>query len=284
MQTPDRKDGPNDAKAQSARAPAPTCRPPRRTVIGVHLILTLAGHWGVNDPRGSGSSAFHDPKFAPLGPIHQGRKPAQPPRAEVHRYHREHEALLNFPRFWMDDAKTHAMAQAIEETITNRVYTCYACAICSNHVHLVIRTHKDRAATMNANFEQGIRQRLRLRFPDDIPPTTTPSSAHVHTRFSSTHPRPCGDPSSTCKPIRRKKEDHARHGRLSNPTTIAHATSHRDPPAIVTAFAMAVQNPEHAGLLKIGYTEPTAGAGDVSHHHLIQRREQTVRRAGAAVD
>lgn len=53
---------------------------------------------------------------------------------------------------------------AIEEVIRRRNYTCYACAICSNHVHLVIRTHRDKALTMWNNFAEAIRERLRLCF------------------------------------------------------------------------------------------------------------------------
>ena len=52
----------------------------------------------------------------------------------------------------------------------NRGYTCYACAVCSNHVHLVIRTHKDKSTTMLDHFTNSIVTRLRLRFPEEISP------------------------------------------------------------------------------------------------------------------
>lgn len=173
---------PNDrehAKARQAQASpsplAPSHQKPQvakaqtsKRVIGVHLILTLYGHWGVNDPRGSGSTDFYDRKFEPLGPINHGRKRVQPARAELKEYHRKHDELLNFPIFWIDDAKAQAISESIDEVIRIRGYTCYACAICSNHVHLVIRTHKDNATTMLANFEENIRQRLRFRFPNEI--------------------------------------------------------------------------------------------------------------------
>lgn len=154
-----------------------------RRVIAVHLILTLYGHWGVNDPRGSGSAAFHDPKFETLGPIHQGRKREQPERSELREYHRVHGELLNFPVIWLDDAKAQAVAGAIEETIAARGYTCYACAICANHVHLVIRTHKDRADEMLAHLAEAIRTRLRLRFPTEISPHHPVLSARPYKVF-----------------------------------------------------------------------------------------------------
>src|SRR5829696_9504016 len=116
--------------------------PPFRRVIAVHLVMSLYGHWAVNDPRGSGSSDFYDLKFEPLGPINFGRKPneQQPTRAELKAFHREHEELLNFPVFWIDDSKRRVIAEAIADVIRAQGYTCYACAICGNHNHLLIRT------------------------------------------------------------------------------------------------------------------------------------------------
>ncbi len=153
-----------DAEAQAL--------PRRRSVIAAHLIHTLYGHWAANDPRGSGSSVLHDEKFAPLGEIHHGRKPEaqQPTGAHLRAFHRQHEELLNFPLIWMHDAMRQEAAQAVESTIQERGYTCYACAVCRNHLHLVIRTHRDRAQAMWEHFAQSIRERLRLRFPQQINP------------------------------------------------------------------------------------------------------------------
>ena len=140
-----------------------------RTVIAVHLILTLYGHWAVNDPRGSGSRSFHDDKFEPLGAIHHGRKPEdeQPDRDELRAFHQQHQELLNFPVFWIDDEKRAEIAAAIEEVIKECGYTL-PCAICGNHIHLVIRTYKHRAQEMWALFAERIRQRLRLRFTNEL--------------------------------------------------------------------------------------------------------------------
>jgi hypothetical protein len=124
----------------------------------------------VNDPRGSGSSDFADLKFEPLGPIHFERKDheAQPTREELREFHRRHQELLNFPVFWIDETIRGEVASAIAEVIRLRGYTCYACAICGNHLHLVIRKHKDHPTAIWDNFAEDIRSRLRLRFPDRI--------------------------------------------------------------------------------------------------------------------
>jgi hypothetical protein len=141
-----------------------------RTVIGAHHIIMLYAHWAVNDPCGSGSTEIRDPKFRPLGDLYVGRKPEdeQPTRDELRAFHEHHRELLNFPVFWIDCAKAQAMAGAIEEALRRHGYTCYACAICSNHLHLVIRTHKHHAREQWDNFADAIRQRMREGFPNEI--------------------------------------------------------------------------------------------------------------------
>jgi REP element-mobilizing transposase RayT len=108
--------------------------------------------------------------FQPLGPIHFGRNPnrEQPTRQELRAFHVEHREFLNFPIFWIDDRKRQETAQAIGDLIGAQGYTCYACAICANHVHLIIRTHKHDSLTMWNHFAESVRNRLRLRFPNEI--------------------------------------------------------------------------------------------------------------------
>jgi hypothetical protein len=162
---------------------------PRRTVIASHLILVLYGHWAVNDPRGSGSADFLDLKFAPHpggGPIHFGRKSdgEQPTREELRAFHQQHQELLNFPVFWIvDDVKRREIAAAVADALRTQGYTCYACAICGNHAHIVIRTHKHNALTQWDNIAESIRQRLRFRFPSEISPHHPVISARPYKVF-----------------------------------------------------------------------------------------------------
>ncbi len=102
----------------------------RPSIIAHHLIWTLYGHWLPNDLRGSGSDELYDKKFAPLGPIYHGRKPnrEQPARQELREFHRQAELLLNFSRFWIDDAKRQAIGDALARVISERKYTVWACA------------------------------------------------------------------------------------------------------------------------------------------------------------
>lgn len=144
---------------------ATQARTTRRTVIAAHLVLTLYGHWAVNDPRGSGSQTIRQSKLNSLGPIHRGRRPPreQPSRSELRHFHAEHEAKLEHPVFWIDEALREQASLAIDEVIRAQGYTCYACAICANHIHLLIRTHRDRARQMWQHFAGAIQTRLRHR-------------------------------------------------------------------------------------------------------------------------
>jgi REP element-mobilizing transposase RayT len=119
-------------------------------IIAHHLIWTLYGHWLPNDLRGSGSIELYDEKFALLGPIHHGRKPKhlQPSKKELREFHRHAELLLKFPRFWIDDAKRQALRDAFAKVVAERRYTVWACAIMSNHAHMVTRRHRDDALAM----------------------------------------------------------------------------------------------------------------------------------------
>lgn len=143
----------------------------RPMIIAHHLIWTLYAHWLANDLRGSGSTELRDEKFGPLGPIYRGRKPArlQPSRSELRAFHKRAEPLLKFPRFWIDDAKRQALRDAIAGVIAEKKYTVWACAILSNHMHLVIRVHRDDALAMWNVIADATR--LALREFGDVGPT-----------------------------------------------------------------------------------------------------------------
>jgi REP element-mobilizing transposase RayT len=132
-------------------------------IIGHHLLWTLYGHWLANDLRGSGSTEFRDEKFASLGPIYHGRKPKhlQPTQKELREFQQEAKPLLNFPRFWMDEAKRQAIRDAFAKVIAERRYTVWACAILSNHAHMVIRRHRNDALAMWRAFADASRILLR---------------------------------------------------------------------------------------------------------------------------
>jgi hypothetical protein len=134
---------------------------PRRTTIAVHLIFTGYGHWIANDIRGSGSVHLRDPRFEELGAIHHGRKAIQPPQQELRAFYTRTDELLIHDRIWFDSALRDAIAASLAQTLHTRGYTCWAFSLCSNHAHLVIRTHRDKSETIWQNLADGTRDALR---------------------------------------------------------------------------------------------------------------------------
>ena len=165
--------------------------------FGHHLIWTLYGHWLANDPRGSGSEALQQEKFAALDPIHQGRKPEhlQPSRAELREFQQAAKPLLTQEKFWLDAAKRQALGEAFFEVMVEEKYTVWSCAILSNHIHLVIRRHRDDALSMWHRFADATRLRLREqeKISDNHPSSLqgffahTPARAQLH-RLRRTEP------------------------------------------------------------------------------------------------
>lgn len=152
---------------ESECIPVPAKRP---SIIAHHLIWTLYGHWLPNDPRGSGSEAVRDPKFEPLGEHHRGPKPRreQPQREDLRAFYRKAKPLLDFPVFWIDEAKRQAIGKAIAKVVSDRNYTVWACAILSNHGHMVVRRHRDDALAIWHALADGTG--LALRGFSDIDP------------------------------------------------------------------------------------------------------------------
>jgi REP element-mobilizing transposase RayT len=137
-------------------------------VIAHHLIMTAYGWWLPNDPRGSSS---HDIRVEPveeLGELHYGRRARQPLSRELREFYQKAEQVLRHPLLTFEDADLAEIAAAFAETIRNRRYTCYAAALMPDHVHLLVRVHRDRAEEMLSAFQESARTGLResaRRFP-----------------------------------------------------------------------------------------------------------------------
>jgi len=117
-------------------------------VIAYHLVWTSYGSWLPNDPRGSGSTEIRNPKLQHLGEVHHGRKDVQPRGSVIRDFYKEADALLEHPKVEFANPHRQAITTAFRETIERQKYTCYACAIMRDHVHLVIRKHKHTAEQM----------------------------------------------------------------------------------------------------------------------------------------
>ncbi len=138
-----------------------------RRVLAHHLIWTGYGHWLPNDPRGSGSREIVKDELRNLGPVHSGRKQKQPSHMNVQAFYVLAEERLAHPRLEFTNSMIAMIGQAFAETIRNRNYTCYACAVLPDHAHLVIRAHRDHAEIMIAELQRC--SRLKLYKQDAIP-------------------------------------------------------------------------------------------------------------------
>jgi REP element-mobilizing transposase RayT len=102
----------------------------------------------------------YTPVLAELGDAHFGRKRIQPARATVREFYDEAEPRLQFPVLRFEAEQRGEIADAFLKVIRENCYTCYACAIMPDHVHLVIRKHKDSAEEMIKKLQDDSRSRI----------------------------------------------------------------------------------------------------------------------------
>ena len=129
-------------------------------VAGYHLIWTVYGYWLPNDPRGSTSREVRVEAIQPLGELHYGRKAVQPSSREIREFHNQAREILKHPVLTFDDDEIALIGNVLGEAIAEKGYTCYACAVMPDHVHLLIRRHRDKAEEMIALFQEWSRAAL----------------------------------------------------------------------------------------------------------------------------
>ncbi|HEX4132073.1 MAG TPA: transposase [Pirellulales bacterium] len=177
-------------------------------VIAHHLVWTAYGTWLPNDPRGSGSHTVVAPALAELGPAHHGRKKAQPPSRVIRGFYENAEPRLVYPVIRFDALQIATISEALAEAIRQYQYTCYAAAVMPDHVHLVIRKHRDHAEEMIAGLQAATRLRLSTAalVPKDHPVwtlngwhrfLTTPDHVHNVIRYVEENPTRAGLPRQT---------------------------------------------------------------------------------------
>ena len=122
-------------------------------VAGYHLIWTAYGWWLPNDPRGSTSHVIRSATVAGLGDLHRGRKSIQPAGNVVRGFYDAAGDVLRRPLLELTAPEIAVVGEAFGEVARQRNYTCYGCAIMPDHVHLLIRKHRDQAEMMIAHFQ-----------------------------------------------------------------------------------------------------------------------------------
>lgn len=130
-------------------------------VAGYHLLWTAYGWWLPNDPRGSTSTTVTSPAIRELGALHYGRKRMQPTRKVLREFQRAAALVLREPPLLFGDQEVAAIGNAFAQVIRSRNYTCYACAVMPDHVHLLIRKHRDSAEMMIEALQDASRDAVR---------------------------------------------------------------------------------------------------------------------------
>ena len=138
-------------------------------VAAYHLIWTLYGTWLPNDPRGSSSHEIRSPILEELGALHHGRKKIQPCSAIIRKFYQSAKSKLKHETLLLTDEEIPLVAEGFAETIRNRRYTCFGLAIMPDHVHLIIRKHRDQAEEMIAFLQDDAWLRLQKNRPADHP-------------------------------------------------------------------------------------------------------------------
>jgi REP element-mobilizing transposase RayT len=124
-------------------------------------MWTLYGWWLPNDPRGSTSRVIRQDVLADLGEVHFGRKRIQPARCELREFYDEAADMLKHPLLKFAANEFSRVGEALGVAISQCGYTCYAAAVMPDHVHLLIRKHKDLAEEMIQKIQSLSRKRLR---------------------------------------------------------------------------------------------------------------------------
>jgi len=129
-------------------------------VIAYHLIWTAYGWWLPNDPRGSNSQTIRSDIIADLGELHLGRKAVLPAGKIVRQFYEDAAELLKHPLLTFDESSRKLIAEPFGEVMEEQRYTCYACAIMPDHVHIIIRKHKHTAEDIADHLKEASRERL----------------------------------------------------------------------------------------------------------------------------
>ena len=176
MSNPQRKSF-NDQRTSASSLPlrGNPRRPPRRVILASHLILTGYAHWLSNDPRGSGSTETRKDELKDLGDIHHGRKRIQPSREELKQFHRDAKDRLDHEIIWFRLQHIRAIGNAIGTAALKHGYTLWACAVCSNHAHVVVRAHRDRSELIWNNLATSAANAL---IRDGLVPSNHPVWSH----------------------------------------------------------------------------------------------------------
>lgn len=138
----------------------PTRPRPAGAILGSHIILMGYGHWLPNDPRGSASTIVTSDPLRAFGNAHPPNPASKPSETDLKSFRDRVTPALLHPILWFDAQHRNIMALAIETLVVDSGYTCWALALLHNHLHIVIRTHRDRTPLVTDRLMSSTREAL----------------------------------------------------------------------------------------------------------------------------
>jgi REP element-mobilizing transposase RayT len=96
-----------------------------------------------------------------LGELHYARKRVQPRSVVIREFYERASDRLKYPLLTFDDEARGVLGCAIGRTMHEMGYTCWACAVMPDHVHILIRKHRHMAEEMIWNLQRETHLALR---------------------------------------------------------------------------------------------------------------------------
>ena len=129
-------------------------------VIAYHLIWTGYGWWLPNNPAAADPIPFAMISSPNSANYTTAANVFSLPPSKIREFQDRAEDFLKHPRLSFDDEARQVIATALAQTIADERYTCYACVIMPDHVHILIRKHKHLAEEMIENLMDRSRRQL----------------------------------------------------------------------------------------------------------------------------
>ena len=102
--------------------------------------------------------------IAELGELHYGRKEIQPTSREIKAFYARAREVLKFPLLEFTGEEIAGLGEAMGACIASVGYTCYACAVMPDHVHVLIRRHKHRHDQIAQELQKATRLAVQAQF------------------------------------------------------------------------------------------------------------------------
>ena len=130
-------------------------------VWAYHVIITVYGFWLPNDPRGSWSNEVWAPLLIPFGAATK----TETRRSVAHRTHdamarREAKTALLYPPVSLTGLQIQAVGDGFAEIVRTLGLCLWACAIMTDHAHLVVARHGEKIETLAGFLKRAATRRM----------------------------------------------------------------------------------------------------------------------------